>query len=139
MNKFILQREIESEQGCFGTLRIFDKIYNTLELPWKENKNNISRIPVGTYPVRWSLSPRLRVYTYEIMNVPDRGGVRIHSGNLAGNPDEYQTHSKGCPLLGYKRGIINGQKAILNSRLAVKAFERQMDKQTFLLEVREHA
>jgi hypothetical protein len=131
-----LERHSTSEQGTkgLGKIQVYGKTFFTLELPWKDNKSNVSCIPEGVYKVRWSLSPRLKKYTYEILGVPERAGIRIHSGNLAGSLP-YLTHSLGCPLLGTAWGRINGQLAILNSRKAVRDFERLLNKQTFELEI----
>lgn len=71
------------------------------ELPWRNNTAQISCIPPGDYDLRWTRSPRLSadkgvdVYTWEIMNVPGRGGIRIHAGNYAGVK---LADSKGCPM-----------------------------------------
>lgn len=115
----------------------------TLELPWRDNRNNLSYIPEGTYQVRWTRSPRLSrkygrdYYTYEILNVPNRGGIRLHSGNLAGDVELGMiTHSLGCPLIGYQVGIMNKQKAILVSKPATRAFEALLNKRPFQLEVK---
>lgn len=62
----------------------------TLERPWNDNKqdntnttvNESSCIPEGEYIVEWTLSPRLKKYTYEIKNVPNRDGIRIHAANV---------------------------------------------------------
>ena len=132
MKTLTLQRGISDEQGTIGMLV---GLY-TLELPWNNNKNNVSCIPEGTYKVVWSLSPRLRKYTYEILGVPGRAGIRIHGGNLAGAAPKYITHSLGCPLLGTKVGRINGQRAVLASQIAVRKFENITGKKNFILEVK---
>jgi hypothetical protein len=62
-------------------------VCKTLERPWKDNANDISCIPEGTYVCRWSVSAHLSelaghtVETYEILDVPGRTGIRIHSAN----------------------------------------------------------
>jgi len=49
-------------------------------------------IPVGTYPVSVTFSPRFKRMLPLIRNVPGRSGIRIHRGT---NPK----HSKGCILV----------------------------------------
>jgi hypothetical protein len=48
-------------------------------------------IPEGEYPIEWTWSPKFKKPLPEILNVPDRSGIRIHRGTL---PE----HSKGCIL-----------------------------------------
>lgn len=117
----------------------------TLELPWRENANNLSCIPEGVYQVKWTRSPRLSLkygrsfYTYEILDVPDRGGIRMHGGNLAGDVSKGMiSHSKGCPLLGSMIGKMNKQKCVLGSQTALRHFEALMAKQPFELKVNRH-
>ena len=49
-------------------------------------------IPVGTYPVLVTFSPRFKRMLPLIGNVPGRSGIRIHRGT---KPE----HSKGCVLV----------------------------------------
>lgn len=134
--KATLIRQPSDEQGTFGVLAMESKRWFSIELPWVDNRPMVSCIPVGTYKVVWSRSPRLKKYTYEIVGVPNRSGIRIHSGNVAGSKP-FETHSLGCPLLGYMKGRIRGQKAVLDSRRAVADFERLAAGRTIILEVRD--
>jgi hypothetical protein len=132
----LITRIDSNEQGTLGKLSMLGKEWFTLELPWLDNAQGKSCIPEGVYTVKWTKSPRLKKFTYEILGVPKRAGIRIHGGNLAGTTPKYITHSLGCPLLGYKVGRINGQRAVLDSRRAVADFERLGNKQTIKLEVK---
>lgn len=133
MKTLVLQRLISDEQGTLGKL---NGLW-TLELPWEDNATGQSCIPAGTYKVLWTKSPRLKKYTYEIVGVPKRAGIRIHGGNFAGNEPKYISHSLGCPLLGMSTGKINGQRAVLASQIAVQKFVKSMGAEPFLLEVRD--
>ena len=62
-------------------------------VPSLENADYL--IPAGTYPVERTFSPKFRKTLPEILNVPDRSGIRIHRGTL---PE----HSLGCVLLGMR-------------------------------------
>jgi len=74
---------------------------------------------------------------YEILNVPGRAGVRMHSANYGGDEREgYSTHLKGCIALGKRRGELAGQKAILISKPAISEFEVLMNRKPFELEIR---
>lgn len=130
-------RQITDDQGTVGSLTIGDLRLFTLELPDRNNASNRSCIPSGKYQVRWTRSPRLKKYTYEILGVPGRAGIRIHGGNFAGDVSKgFISHSLGCPLLGERVGRINGQRAILNSRSAVARFEKYLAGAPFVLEVK---
>jgi len=133
----VILRQLTDDQGTLGVLTAGDLRLFTLELPDRGNKSSVSCIPPGKYPVRWTRSPRLKKYTYEILGVPGRAGIRIHGGNFAGDVSKgYISHSLGCPLLGERVGRINGQRAILNSRLAVARFEKYLAGAPFVLEVK---
>lgn len=108
-----------------GSLRFSCK---TLELKWANNAPSVSCIPTGTYKVKYTFSLKFLKYTYEIQNVPSRSGVRIHSAN-------YFSDLRGCIALGNSFGDINkdGLPDVLNSKIAIKAFETLMDKKDFTL------
>lgn len=129
----ILQRFDSSDHGTFGRLGP----WFTGELPWRDNAPLISCIPAGTYPVTWAWSPRLRKWTYRLDNVPERSGILVHSGNFVGDRSlGYRAQFLGCISLGERLGVMEGQKALLVSRPAVRAFEELMGRRPFTLEVR---
>lgn len=107
-----------------GLLRLF-----TVERPWVGNQNNVSCIPVGVYIVKWTKSPRLKRYTYEVRNVPKRSGIRIHSAN-------FPKQVLGCLSLGMSRGSMDGQVGVFSSVTAVRKFEQYMNHETFELEIK---
>lgn len=93
MKELILLREYKAE-ATIG--KIIDPDYQdgklicrTLERPNNDNKpdnkrtpeNDAGCIPEGTYDVIWSYSPHFKKETFEILNVPNRAGIRIHSAN----------------------------------------------------------
>lgn len=53
----------------------------TLERAWIDNLPLVSCIPAGEYAVKWTKSPRFKRHTLEVMNVPGRRGIRIHSAD----------------------------------------------------------
>jgi hypothetical protein len=102
----LLERYPSSKVQTLGTLHIVDEnnasIYyaSTLELPWKDNKNRISCIPIGTYPVIKHISPKFGE-CFWIQDVPGRSEILIHKGN-------FYTDILGCILPGADFTDING-------------------------------
>lgn len=66
---------------------------STLELPWKDNRHEISCIPPGLYPVTFRESPKFKRPMLTVGNVPDREGILIHAAN-------HVSELRGCIALG---------------------------------------
>lgn len=140
--RVVLQRVTSDEEGTLGVLFVDgEALAYSIELPWRWNSRNISCIPAGMYPMAWTRSPRLRRFTYEIQSVPNRGGIRIHTGNFAGDKIRgWDTHSLGCPLLGERFGALTNsagrrQRAVLVSSVATRRFEERLAGRSCYLEV----
>ena len=117
----------------FQTLGIFsvgEKNWKSLELPWIQNLRNISSIPAGIYQVKWTFSFKFRKYTYEVMNVSGRSGIRIHSAN-------YYFDLKGCIALGLSTYDLNkdGKLDVISSRVAIKQLEDYFNREPFTLKI----
>lgn len=136
MTRVQLTRLETSDQGTFGRLQAPGLTLFSGELPWRDNRPNISCIPVGDYLCRWTLSPRFKRFMYSIESVEKRAGVRVHSANFMGAKPPYQAHLNGCVALGERLGWMARQKALLVSMPAVRRFEAHMGRKPFLLEVR---
>lgn len=141
--RVLLLRWKSDDEGTLGALAIAGDVFClTNELPWRDNAPQVSCIPLGTYVVRWSESPRLRKFTYEILGVPDRSGIRIHEGNFAGDKARgFDSHSLGCPLAGDRIGALRNsagalQRAVLRSLPTLAALESRLNRSAFDLEVR---
>jgi hypothetical protein len=134
VNIFRLRR---SDQGTEGILVHPRFECKTLELPWRENRKQISCIPAGEYDVEIRLSNKYgRVYW--VRHVPNRTYILIHSGNYAGDKSKgFKTHVMGCILLGKKSGFLGGQVAVLNSRVAVRQFVEELNYEPFKLRIQE--
>lgn len=130
MKTIRIKRENDDGVQTLGTLMMPGFSCKTLERPWKENKTGISCIPKGLYEARWTFSPKLVRYTYEVIKVPSRSGIRIHPGN-------YFFDIEGCILLGTGYGDINqdGYVDLLNSTATMKKFETLLAKKSFKLEI----
>jgi hypothetical protein len=128
MNEVIITRKVDDGVQTLGEIQVGNWVRKTLERPWQNNLPNISCIPKGTYQCRYSFSPKFLKYTYEILNVPKRSGIRIHSGN-------YFFQIQGCILLGTSYSDINkdGKVDVLNSKSTINALEALLGKKPFTL------
>lgn len=129
MKRAILQRAESSIEGTFGKITAKGLELYTLELPWRDDASNISCIPKGLYICRYTLSPRLRKFTYEVFGDKKRSGIRIHSANMV-------CQLLGCMAPGQKIGTMDGVKAVFLSRPAVTQLEQYFERKPFELEIR---
>lgn len=123
--------------GTFGRLRTsggFGAI--SIECPWLGNRRSVSCVPPGVYDVEWTDSPRFGRPMYVLTGVPDRSGIRMHPGNLAGDVDAgLISHFAGCIGLGARVGMLGRQRAVLVSAPTLIAFEDHMGRKPFSLEI----
>lgn len=56
----------------------------TLERAWLDNLPMVSCIPAGEYSMGWTHSPRFKRKMLEVLRVPGRAGIRIHSADYVG-------------------------------------------------------
>lgn len=126
------------DQGTFGRLEMAGLSLFTGELPWRENKSNVSCIPTGIYRCAWTYSPRFRRLMYVLLDTDPRAGIRKHSANLMGDAGlGYRAQLNGCIALGERLGWLDGQKALLLSTPAMRRFEKFMGGKPFTLEIRQ--
>lgn len=133
-----LTREHSTEKetlGVFSTLNGSQLwVAKSLELPWLKNIHNESCIPAGIYLCRFTRSNRMSlkaghdVFTYEILNVPNRAGIRIHSASFFHD-------LLGCVSLGNAAQDIDGdgELDLTGSRDAVAKLVSIMEQQDFTL------
>lgn len=90
------------------------KIYNTLELAWKNNQSKVSCIPKGKYKVRKRTSAKYGEH-FHILNVPNRSFILIHFAN-------FHSDLLGCIAVGKGLADINkdGRLDVTSSRQAMK-------------------
>lgn len=142
MKNVFLIRTLTSDQGTEGILATEGFFCKTLELPFLENKKNISCIPSGEYIVKIRQSPKYGKI-YWVTNVKNRSWILIHSGNVAGNVNKinpntgkkFKSNVNGCILLGKKHGWLWGQRAVLISRPTIRKFMDFMNYKTFKLHI----
>ena len=79
---FVLHRTYfpEGTQGILLYLGQF--VCYTIELPWIQNKRNISCVPEGLYTLQKRYSSKFK-YHLHLKNVADRSLILIHPGNDA--------------------------------------------------------
>jgi len=85
----------------------------TVEKPWKNNKNQISCIPVGTYDVEFFNSPKHGA-CFLLKNVPGRSMIEIHAAN-------YERQLLGCIAPGLSHADIDkdGLLDVVSSKAAM--------------------
>ena len=134
VNLFRIRRSDHGTQGIWvaGTHHCC-----AIELPWRDNEQNISCIPADTYEVTLRRSPRFGL-VYWLQDVDGRSYILTHWGNVAGDKSKgLKTHTAGCILLGKQFGIVWGQRAVLLSRITVKRFMAFMEGKDFTLHIHE--
>lgn len=140
MSEVSIQRSPSSQQGTRGVLVAGDFWCHTLELPWRDNQQNVSCIPAGEYECLYVKTRSViggRQHMYWLKDTPGRTGVLIHAGTFAGNRDRgYKTNVLGCILLGYGTGTYKSQQALFRSRAAVADFIEHMNEEPFKLIIR---
>lgn len=102
----------------------------TLELPYKNNQNNISCIPRGTY--KCEKLPNSPSFGYDhiwIKNVPNRTFIKIHRAN-------YVKQLRGCIAVGKTKADLNGDglNDITNSAITLTEMMKYLP-QTFEIEI----
>ena len=112
----------QTERGTLGVILVDGRVVcYSLELPWKENKPNVSCIPTGQYDLLLEWSPAFGKDLYELYGVDGRSEIKIHIGNSLGE-------MKGCIILGTDVGYnADGERYLYNSRKAFDKFMAAMD------------
>ena len=91
MIQITLTRQKTSGQAVIGTMT-FPLLNKEEPITVPSLENDAYLISEGTYKVERTWSPKFKKFLPELIDVPDRSGIRIHRGTM---PD----HSKGCILL----------------------------------------
>ncbi|MDH7575823.1 MAG: DUF5675 family protein [Candidatus Saccharicenans sp.] len=110
--KLIITRTISGPTGTFGRFKFEGKYITiegeTLELPWRNNINYISRIPEGEYEAILHYWDDRDIWALLLQDTGSRKGIYIHEGNTTKN-------TKGCPLIGQRfdnQGRLSGGRAL---------------------------
>lgn len=84
----------------------------TLELPWKDNKQNVSCIPEGEYSCRGEEHEHLGK-CFRLEGVTGRVGILIHAAN-------HVRELNGCIAPGLSMGPREAKPGVRNSRAAIQ-------------------
>ena len=115
--------------GIFGRLSAGDMMLWTVEQPWRQNLARASCVPVGEYDLVqhesarygnvWALVNRhLGVSHFPEAGVP-RSAILIHPANRA-------SELMGCIAPGMELGMLDGEWAVLNSRIAIEHLTQEI-------------
>jgi len=125
-------RLIRDDQDTVRTLGAMfdgeDRIAETLELPWRDNRRGVSCIPEGTYECKLAHSPSRGYDVYWLQDVPGRKDVQIHIGN-------FPKDIRGCILVGEERG----KDQVAHSKRAFDKFMERMGGKDFQLTIEKEA
>lgn len=118
---YIIRDLFFDNQASLGTLYIYDGKKqlikcDCIERGWVDNKNRISCIPEGTYPIVWEFSDKFKRFLWEIKDVPGRSECKIHVANFW-----YQLN--GCISPGLSRSYID-KDAVMDVADSTKALAR---------------
>ena len=130
METAILYRDEVRSDVVRGTLVIAGKTFHILERPWKDNRRNESCIPIGEYEAVFLPQSASGKYQniYQLQSVPGRSDILIHPGNVV-------EHSRGCLIIGLRRGMFDGKPAVLDSRTALADLVETTGLDNFLLKI----
>ena len=103
-----------NDDCVLGRLSINEFHFFTLELPWLENRGNVSCIPAGTYEY-FARKSHKNGNVLELRGVEDRKYIQIHAGN-------YTSQILGCILVGDGIKYLNNDSIpdITNSKNTLK-------------------
>ena len=113
--KITLKRISDDGVQTLGHLHLCNgKVYQSLELAWKNNERQRSCIPKGVYKVRKRISAKYGEH-FHILNVPNRDMILLHHAN-------FHSQLLGCIAPGKGLSDLNkdGRLDVTSSRQAMK-------------------
>lgn len=131
MDIFLMRKY--QEGGCNGFLQIAgNPICFTIELPWRDNRRNVSCIPEGIYPLACRYSQRWG-WHLEVQDVPGRDLILFHPANDA------RKELRGCiaPVMHLSGAGLGGQSRLALEKLESRVFPALYEGETVRLIVSE--
>ena len=130
MIRAFLVRDSVGSDCILGTLFVGLEVFHVLERPWLDNESNISCIPAGDYVCNFMARSSSGKYkkVYWLQDVESRFGILIHNGNTV-------NHTKGCLIIGRKRGWLAGSRAVLNSKSSLRDLNEMIGDKPFKLTI----
>ena len=127
IKKVILQRVWMDDNQSTGSLIVLDELRQPIyispciERGDRNNEQNVSNVPTGTYPLVWENSPKFGM-VWELKDVPNRSECKIHAANM-------WNQINGCIAPGTYLGEINedGYYDTLSSGDALKRFHLALE------------
>ena len=118
--KMLIIRSGANQHQTIGTGLIFDNLgrmlfeFQTLELPFLDNKVGISCIPFGNYKVEKRQNDRFGSH-FHVKDVEGRSMILIHLGN-------YHRNTSGCILVGSEHKYLDTDNCldVVDSRITMK-------------------
>ncbi len=115
-----------SDGSTIGRLLVDgDEVGRTLELPWRNNEQNISSIPAGNYRTTIRTDGR-RGWRLQRIDVDDREYIQVHIGN-------YQSEIQGCILVGDGVASTVDRCQVTNSGKTLEKLRTALQKRSALL------
>lgn len=134
-----LIRSPSTDEGTFGIWLMDGLVLQSLELPNRNNKPNLSCVPTGTYEVSIRYSPHFKKKLYWLKDVKGRSFILVHGATFAGDVElGYQSHLQGCIALGKSKGSAlnkfqKRQRCIFGSQQAVREMMDYLNGEPFKL------
>jgi len=119
LEETFIERFVKSDTYTTGRFWFMGEVVYILELPWLDNQKEISCIPKGSYIVEKTYSPKYKKKMWEVLNVPNRSGIRIHTAN-------YTSQIQGCLVPGLSLEDIDGD-GIMDIKSSRKAMTLMND------------
>lgn len=135
MKLISLKRYSTSDDGTRGIMIAPQFTCCTMELPWRDNKPDVSCIPNGLFFCSPHVSPTFGE-CYAVNDVQGRSEILIHPLNFAGDVAKgKRSESEGCIGVGLYHDVLRGQLAVLKSRVAFDRLMQYIGKNEFMLSI----
>lgn len=145
MKQVIVQLIESAKDATYSKLSTLGFECYVVELPWVDADNdgkrdrNVSRIVGGKFVCKRTKSPSRKnkdgspEFSYELQDVPDADGVRIHAANWA---DQLKAcFALGRAIMDIKRPDGTMKKGVSSSGDTIRAFEAHMNFEPFELTI----